>query len=81
MGRPLALDGRRLMGGHNNQPKIGIKGGGGRWRGDATRAERVGGVLSLCSGRQIKWQKKSKTRGAEPRPQVAANQLKNATTN
>jgi hypothetical protein len=26
MGGPLALDGRRLMGGHNNQPKVGIDG-------------------------------------------------------
>ena len=29
MGGPLALDGRRLMGGHNNQPKVGISGGRG----------------------------------------------------
>ena len=29
MGGPFALDGRRLMGGHNNQPKVGINGGGG----------------------------------------------------
>ncbi len=30
MGGPLAfLDGRRLMGGHNNQPKVGINGGRG----------------------------------------------------
>ncbi len=29
MGGPLALDGRRLMGGHNNQPKVGIDGGRG----------------------------------------------------
>jgi hypothetical protein len=29
MGGPLALDGRRLMGGHNNQPKVGITGGRG----------------------------------------------------
>ncbi len=27
MGGPFALDGRRLMGGHNNQPKVGINGG------------------------------------------------------
>ena len=26
---PLALDGRRLMGGHNNQPKVVIDGEGG----------------------------------------------------
>ena len=24
MGGPIALDGRRLMGGHNNQPKVGV---------------------------------------------------------
>ncbi len=29
MGGPLALDGRRLMGGHNNQPKVGIASGRG----------------------------------------------------
>jgi hypothetical protein len=29
MGGPLALDGHRLMRGHNNQPKVGIDGGRG----------------------------------------------------
>ena len=29
MGRPLALDGRRLNGEHNNQPKVGVNGGWG----------------------------------------------------
>ncbi len=29
MGGPFALDGRHLMGGHNNQPKVGIDGGRG----------------------------------------------------
>ena len=29
MGGPLTLDGRCLMGGHNNQPKVGIDGGRG----------------------------------------------------
>ncbi len=29
MGESLALDGRRLMGGHNNQPKVSIDGGSG----------------------------------------------------
>ncbi len=28
MGGPLALDGRRLMGGHNNQPKVVVDGEG-----------------------------------------------------
>jgi hypothetical protein len=29
MGGPLALDGHHLMGGHNNQPKVGIDSGRG----------------------------------------------------
>ncbi len=29
MGGPWALDGRRLMGGHNNQPKVVVNGEGG----------------------------------------------------
>ncbi len=29
MGGPFALDGHRLMGGHNNQPKVGMDGGRG----------------------------------------------------
>jgi hypothetical protein len=57
MGGPLALDGRHLMGGHNNQPKVGI---------DSRRAlKRKGnrggmcvGVLSLCLERQIDEEKK-----------------------
>jgi hypothetical protein len=46
MGR-LHCGGRLLIGGHNNQIKVGVNIGGGRWRGDATRAESVGGVLYL----------------------------------
>ncbi len=54
MGGPLALDGRRLMGGHNNQPKVGINGGRGI-EGEATGAERVGGCcLFAWSGELTK---------------------------
>ncbi len=43
MGRPLALDGRRLMGGHSNQPKVGVNCGGGI--GEETQpGKSVGGV-------------------------------------
>jgi hypothetical protein len=47
MGGPFALDGRHLMGGHNNQPKVGIDG----WR-DIEEERRLGqnvwgGVVSL----------------------------------
>ncbi len=45
------------MGGHNNQPIVGVNGGGGHLKGDATGAERVGGGLSLRSGRRIERQK------------------------
>jgi hypothetical protein len=47
IGGPLALDGRRLMGGHNNQPKVGINGGRGieeEWR---PGRNVWGGVVSL----------------------------------
>ena len=53
------------MGGHNNQPKFGVNGGGGRLRGDATGAERVGGGLSLRSGRRIERQKIKNKRGGD----------------
>jgi hypothetical protein len=56
MGGPLALDGCRLMGGHNNQPKVGVNSGGGV--GDEKQpTQNVWGVLSLFSGRQIEQQK------------------------
>jgi hypothetical protein len=49
MGRNLALNGRRLTRGHNNQPKFGIQGG--RVIGDDRRPGQNGwGVLSLRSG-------------------------------
>jgi hypothetical protein len=60
-GVPLALDGRRLMGGHNNQPKVGVNDG--RGVGEETLPGRIRtcvGVLSLRSGQQIEREKKSK---------------------
>jgi hypothetical protein len=53
------------MGGHNNQPIVGVNGGGGRLKGDATGAERVGGGLSLRSGRRIERQKIENKRGGD----------------
>ncbi len=56
MGRPLALDGRRLMGGHNNQPKVGIDGG--RVIGEELQPGRnMWGGVSLQSGRQTEREK------------------------
>ena len=43
MGGPLALNGRRLMGGHNNQPKVGVDIG--RGVGEETRPG-----WSVCGG-------------------------------
>jgi hypothetical protein len=47
MGGPLALDGRRLMGGHNNQPKVGINGGRGIEEERRPGQNVWGGVVSL----------------------------------
>ncbi len=56
MGGPLALDGRRLMGEHNNQPKVVVDGEGGV--GEETRPGRnVWGTLSYFLGRRMEWQK------------------------
>ena len=52
MGRPLALDGHRLMGGHNNQPKSVINGEGGV-REETRPGRNVLGSLSHCLGRQM----------------------------
>ena len=58
MGKPLALDGRRLMGGHNNQPKVVVNGEGGV--GEETRPGRnVWGTLSHCLGCRMEQQKKN----------------------
>jgi hypothetical protein len=46
MGGPLALDGRRLMGGHNNQPKVGIDGGRGIKEERQPGWNKWGGVVS-----------------------------------
>ena len=56
MGGPLALDGRRLMGGHNNQPKVVVDSEGGV--GEETRpGPNVWGTLSHCLGRRMEPQK------------------------
>jgi hypothetical protein len=47
MGGPLALDGRRLMEGHNNQPKVGINGGRGIEEERRPGRNVWGGVVSL----------------------------------
>jgi hypothetical protein len=47
MGGPFALDGRRLMGGHNNQPKVGINGGRGIEEERQPGRNVWGGVVSL----------------------------------
>jgi hypothetical protein len=47
MGGPVALDGRRLMGGLNNQPKLGIDGGRGIEEERRLGRNLWGGVVSL----------------------------------
>ncbi len=47
MGGPFALDGRRLMGGHNNQPKVGINVGRGIEEERQPGQNVWGGVVSL----------------------------------
>jgi hypothetical protein len=47
MGGPLALDGRRLMGGHNNQLKVSINGGRGIEEERRPGRNVWGGVVSL----------------------------------
>ena len=47
MGGPFALDGRRLMGGHNNQPKVGINSGRGIEEKRRPGRNMWGGVVSL----------------------------------
>ena len=52
----MALDGRRLMGGHNNQPKVVVDGEGGV--GEEKRPGRnVWGTLSHCLGCRMERQK------------------------
>ena len=52
MGGPLALDGRRLMRGHNNQLKVVINGEGGV-REETRLGRNEWGTLSNCLGRQM----------------------------
>jgi hypothetical protein len=52
MGGPLALDGRRLMGGHNNQLKVVVNGEGGN-REETRLGQNVWGTLSHCLGCQM----------------------------
>ncbi len=47
MGGPFALDGRRLMEGHNNQPKVGINDGRGIEEERQPGRNVWGGVVSL----------------------------------
>ncbi len=47
MGGPFALNGRRLMGGHNNQPIVGINGGRGIEEDRQPGRNVWGGVVSL----------------------------------
>ncbi len=47
MGGPFALDSRCLMGGHNNQPKVGMDGGRGIEEERRPRWNMWGGVVSL----------------------------------
>ena len=56
LGGPLALDGRRLLWGHNNQPKVVVNSEGGV--GEETQPGRnVWGTLSHCLGRRMERQK------------------------
>jgi hypothetical protein len=56
----LHCGGRQLIGGHNNQIKVGVEVGGVRWREDATRAEHVGGRCLFELGLESKEDKNSK---------------------
>ncbi len=59
MGGPFALDGRRLMEGHNNQPKVDID----DWRGieeERRPGRNMGRGMSLCLEQQINEEKKQK---------------------
>jgi hypothetical protein len=70
MGGPLALDGCRLMGGHNNQQKVGINGGRGIEEERPLGQNMWGGVVSLL-GVANRRRKKTTTkirRGLRPPP-------------
>ncbi len=55
---PLALDGRRLMEGHNNQPKVDSNDGRGIEEERQPGRNMGGGGVSLCLERQIDEEKK-----------------------
>jgi len=52
----LALDGCRLMGGHNNQPKVVVDGEGGVEE-ETRPGQNMWGSLSHCLGRRTERQK------------------------
>jgi hypothetical protein len=56
MGGPFALDGRHLMEGHNNQPKVGINNGRGIEE-ERRPGRNMGGGVSLRLERQINEEK------------------------
>jgi hypothetical protein len=74
MGGPFALDGRRLMGGHNNQPKVGINGGRGIEEERQPGRNVWGGVISLLGAANRQRNKKpTKIRCGLRRPPTNEN--------
>ncbi len=74
MGGPFALDGRCLMGGHNNQPKVGINGGRGIEEERQPRRNMWGGVVSsLVAGNQRRKKTTTKIRCGLRRPPTNEN--------
>jgi hypothetical protein len=59
MGGPFALDGRRLMKGHNNQPKVGIDDGRGIEEERRPGRNMWGGVVSLLGAANRRRKKKT----------------------
>ncbi len=57
MGGPLALDGRHLMWGHNNQPKVVFDSGGGALERRRDWGGTCWGTLSNCLGHRMERQK------------------------
>ena len=77
MGGPLTLDGRRLMGGRNNHPKVVVNGEGGI-RVETRPGRNVWGLLSHCLGRRMEAsnEKKRPTSSAEAPGGGAAQNIK-----
>ncbi len=74
MGGPLALDGRRWIGGHNNQPKVGIDGGRGIEEERRPRRNVWGGVVSsLRAANQQRKKTTTKIRCGLRRPPTNKN--------